>query len=93
MSGDGIGSCSVEEQINKIFEEYINPGLAMHGGYASLSRLENLDDSWVVYIKFFGGCVGCPSATSGTLKMIEMCLRDEMSAPGLVVKNVEQEYL
>jgi len=91
---DNSNTCSsVEEQINEIFEEYINPGLAMHGGYASLSSLELFNGSWIVRIKFFGGCVGCPSATAGTLKMIEMCLRDEMSAPGLVVKNVEQEYL
>jgi Fe-S cluster biogenesis protein NfuA len=91
---DNSNACfSVEEQVNEIFEEYINPGLASHGGHAALSRLELLGDSWVVYIKFFGGCVGCPSSTAGTLKMIEMCLRDEMSAPGLVVKNVEQQYL
>ena len=63
----------------------------MHSGMVSLDRLEPLNGSWCVYVKFHGGCIGCPSATAGTLKSVEMCLRDEMDASGLIVKNADFE--
>jgi len=51
------------EAIQKLLEEQINPGLASHGGHATLVGLK---DS-VAYLQLSGGCQGCGSATA-TLK-------------------------
>ena len=80
---------TVKNQINEIIDQSINPALLMHSGSITLEDIELCGDSWCVYIKFHGGCIGCPSATSQTLTMVEMCLREEMDAPGLSVRNID----
>jgi Fe/S biogenesis protein NfuA len=54
----------VEDKINYVLYNDINPGLAAHGGQVEL--LELTDDSYAV-LKFGGGCQGC-SAVDLTLK-------------------------
>jgi Fe/S biogenesis protein NfuA len=48
-------SGTVEERIQQLLDGEINPGLAAHGGYARLERLEG-DKAYVV---MGGGCQGC----------------------------------
>jgi Fe/S biogenesis protein NfuA len=54
----------LEDKINYILYNEINPGLAAHGGNVSL--VDITEDSYVV-LKFGGGCQGC-SAVDITLK-------------------------
>ena len=45
----------VAEAVQRVLDEKINPGVAMHGGNVSLVAL----DGEVAYLKFGGGCQGC----------------------------------
>ncbi len=54
----------LEDKINYVLYNEVNPGLAAHGGNVSL--LEITDDMFAV-LKFGGGCQGC-SAVDMTLK-------------------------
>jgi Fe/S biogenesis protein NfuA len=55
---------SLQDRINYILYNEINPGLASHGGNVSL---ETLTDDKVAVLRFGGGCQGC-SAVDLTLK-------------------------
>jgi len=55
---------SMEDRINYILYNEINPGLASHGGNVSLERLT---EEKVAVLRFGGGCQGC-SAVDLTLK-------------------------
>jgi len=68
----------MEDRINYILHNEVNPGLAAHGGQVSL--VEITDDAFAV-LEFGGGCQGC-SAIDITLKNgVERTLID--SVPGL----------
>ena len=55
---------SLQDRINYILYNEINPGLASHGGNVSL---EKLTEDNVAVLRFGGGCQGC-SAVDLTLK-------------------------
>lgn len=68
----------IEDRINYVLYNEINPGLAAHGGQVSL--VEITDDS-VAVLEFGGGCQGC-SAVDITLKNgVEKSLLEQV--PGL----------
>ena len=46
---------TVEERIQQLMDGEINPSLAVHGGFATLERV----DGDVAYITMGGGCQGC----------------------------------
>lgn len=54
----------IEDKINYVLYNEVNPGLASHGGVVSLVRVD--EDGYAV-LKFGGGCQGC-SAVDITLK-------------------------
>ena len=53
----------IEDRINYLLYNEINPGLASHGGVVSLSEMAD----GIAVLEFGGGCQGC-SAVSLTLK-------------------------
>ena len=55
---------SIEDRINYVLYNEVNPSLAAHGGDVSL--VEVTDDQFAI-LQFGGGCQGC-SAVSITLK-------------------------
>lgn len=57
----------VEDQINYILYNEINPGLAAHGGQVSLVEVVAENDGDIAILRFGGGCQGC-SAVDLTLK-------------------------
>jgi len=60
--------------IDKIFQMDVYPMLASHGG-----GLEIMDiDGFVITIKYFGACNGCPISESATLPGIEAILQDKI---------------
>jgi Fe/S biogenesis protein NfuA len=68
----------IEDRINYVLYNDVNPGLAAHGGDVSL--LEYTEDHYAV-LKFGGGCQGC-SAVDMTLKEgVEKTLMEKI--PGL----------
>ncbi len=67
---------SIEDRINYVLYNEINPGLAAHGGQVSL--LEVVDDN-VAVLQFGGGCQGC-AAVDITLKQgVERTLMDQIA--------------
>ena len=66
---------SVEDRINYLLYNEINPGLASHGGNVSLVEFSN--DGYAV-LRFGGGCQGC-SAVDLTLKQgVEKSLMEKV---------------
>jgi len=55
---------SIEDRINYVLYNEVNPGLASHGGNVSLVEVS---DEGMALLKFGGGCQGC-SAVDMTLK-------------------------
>jgi len=53
----------IKEKVAKLFETEINPGIASHGGFVKLEKVEGSK----VFIQLGGGCQGCGGA-SMTLK-------------------------
>lgn len=45
----------VAEKLKKLFDEQINPALAMHGGFVQLIDVQDT----IAYIELGGGCKGC----------------------------------
>jgi Fe-S cluster biogenesis protein NfuA len=80
-------SCKIKDDVIKIIDEQINPGLASHGGYVELNSIDPCGDSWEITLGFMGGCHGCPSSLGYTLSSIEFLLREELHAPTLLVKS------
>lgn len=65
----------LEDRINYVLYNEVNPGLAAHGGEVSL--VEITDDNYAI-LKFGGGCQGC-SAVDLTLKNgVEVALMDKL---------------
>ena len=46
---------TAEDKVRQLLDQQINPALAMHGGYATLDRVEGD----VAYVTMGGGCQGC----------------------------------
>lgn len=70
-AGGGDDDNPLAAEVRRVLEEQINPGIAAHGGRASLVGVE--DD--VAYVALGGGCQGC-SMASVTLKQgIEQLLK------------------
>ncbi len=59
----------LEDKVNYILWNDVNPGLAAHGGQVSLVEV---DDTDVAVLKFGGGCQGC--------SMLDVTLRDGVQA-------------
>ncbi|MEH6822569.1 MAG: Fe-S biogenesis protein NfuA [Motiliproteus sp.] len=57
----------IEDQINYVLYNDINPGLASHGGEVSLIEVVTEEQGSIAVLKFGGGCQGC-SAVDMTLK-------------------------
>ncbi len=69
---------SLEDKINYVLYNEINPGLAAHGGNVSLIEVNSNN---MAVLRFGGGCQGC-SAVDMTLKQgVEKTLREKI--PGL----------
>ena len=62
------------EQVQRVIDEVINPGIAAHGGF--IEMVDVSDDS--LYIRMGGGCQGC-AASVATLKMgIERMMQEQV---------------
>lgn len=73
-SGTVVLEGSVEEKITALLDGEINPSLAMHGGFATLERVE--ED--VAYIIMGGGCQGCGLASLTLSEGIKAQIEDRI---------------
>jgi Fe/S biogenesis protein NfuA len=67
-------SGSVEQQIQQVLDEEVNPMVASHGGVVSLLEVKDQN----VYLEFGGGCQGC-SRIDVTLKQgVEVMIKEQI---------------
>ena len=64
---------TIAEQVEQLLEQAINPGLASHGGFASLV---GVDDDNNVYVKMGGGCQGCSASALTLAEGIKRQIKD-----------------
>ncbi|WP_250460926.1 Fe-S biogenesis protein NfuA [Microbulbifer litoralis] len=65
----------IEDRINYVLYNEVNPGLAAHGGQVSL--VEVTDDHYAV-LKFGGGCQGCGMVDMTLKEGVEKTLKDKV---------------
>lgn len=64
---------TIAEQVEQLLEQAVNPGLASHGGFASLV---GVDESNNVYVKMGGGCQGCSASALTLAEGIKRQIKD-----------------
>ncbi len=80
----------IEDQVNYVLYNDINPGLASHGGQVTLVGVVDEEQGQIAVLKFGGGCQGC-SAVDMTLKDgVEATLIEKI--PGLVGVRDETDH-
>lgn len=71
----------IKEELERVIETMINPGIAAHGGAIALDRVEGN----TVYIHMMGGCQGC-AASAITLKQgIHQVFREAVPGIGAIL--------
>jgi Fe/S biogenesis protein NfuA len=64
----------VEEIVQRIFDEQINPAIAAHGGFVNLLGVEG--DT--AYVQFGGGCQGCGMVNVTLQQGVEVAVREQV---------------
>ncbi len=72
---------SIENKIQKVIDEFVNPVLAKHYGSCSVSSLED----GVLYVKFSGACGSCPSAS----ETLEDVVKEQIMSRFASVRDVQ----
>ena len=70
----------LSQKVQDVLDEYINPGVAGHGGSVGLERV----DGDTAYLTLSGGCQGCGSADVTLQHGIERILREHVPE----IKNI-----
>ena len=68
------GKKMTRNDIQKIIDEEINPGLAMHGGYISIHDFDEEHKS--LKLQMGGGCHGCASSKATMMLGVERHFRE-----------------
>ena len=55
------------EAIEKVLDEKVRPGLALHGGNIAIEEFK----AGVLYVRLLGNCSGCLSADSTMTELVE----------------------
>jgi Fe/S biogenesis protein NfuA len=64
---------SIAEQVEQLLVQAINPGLAAHGGYATLVGVDETNN---VYVTMGGGCQGCSVSAQTLTEGIQRQIKD-----------------
>lgn len=80
-------SGTVEEKVRQLLDGRINPSLAMHGGFASLDRVEG--DT--VYVTMGGGCQGCAVSAMTLREGIARSIKEAIPEVSDVIDTTDHE--
>lgn len=80
-------SGTVDEKVRQLLDGQINPSLAMHGGFASLDRVE--DDK--VYVTMGGGCQGCAVSAMTLREGIARSIKEAIPEVAEVIDTTDHE--
>ena len=78
---------TVAEKVQQLLDQQINPGLAGHGGYATLERVEDN----VVYVTMGGGCQGCAVSAMTLREGIARSIQEAIPEVKDVVDTTDHE--
>jgi Fe/S biogenesis protein NfuA len=78
---------TVDEKVQQLLDQQINPGLASHGGYAALDRVEG--DK--VFVTMGGGCQGCAVSAMTLREGIARSIQDAIPEVAEVVDVTDHE--
>ena len=67
-------SGTVDERVQQLLEQAINPAIAAHGGFASLAKVED----HIAYVEMGGGCQGCGLAAMTLRQGIETAIKQNV---------------
>ena len=67
-------SGSIEDQVQQLLVDQVNPMVAAHGGVVSIHAIEKTD----VYLQFGGGCQGCGQIDVTLKQGIEVMLKESI---------------
>ena len=65
---------SIEDQVQQLLVDQVNPMVAAHGGVVSIHAIEKTD----VYLQFGGGCQGCGQIDVTLKQGIEVMLKESI---------------
>jgi NifU-like protein len=74
-----------KEKIEKTIDENIRQFLVLDGGNLEVIDVKESGDYTDIYIRYMGACVGCASATTGTLFGIEHTLKEKLQESNIRV--------
>lgn len=66
------------KRLEEALDETVRPSLALDGGNLEVIDIKEVDGVNEIYIRYLGGCAGCPSGLTGTLYGIENALAAEL---------------
>lgn len=69
-----LSTSTLEQRVEVILKEKVNPILGEHGGYIVLHAIEGRD----VKVSFKGACQGCPSMQITMEEIVEKIIKDEL---------------
>ncbi len=75
----------IQTRVQRVFDEWINPALRSHGGFANLVRVEDRK----VFVELGGGCRGCPGARMTMRQGIEAAVRERVPEVAAVVDTTD----
>jgi len=76
---------ALKTKVQAVFDEQINPAVAMHGGFISLVDVKDT----TVYVAMGGGCQGCGAANMTLKAGIEAILLEEVPEISAVVDTTD----
>lgn len=66
---------TIEEKLQQLLNQHINPSLAAHGGFAELVKME---PETVAHIRMGGGCQGCSMSAATLRQGIEVMIAEAL---------------
>ena len=79
----------MKEEIQKFIEDYVNPGLATHGGFLEIVDFDEKTND--IYVKLGGGCQGCAASAETLYVQIEAFLREEFPKLGAIIDVTDHD--
>jgi Fe/S biogenesis protein NfuA len=80
-------SGTVEEKVRQLLDGQINPSLAMHGGFATLDKV----DGETVYVTMGGGCQGCAVSAMTLREGIARSIKEAIPEVAEVVDTTDHD--
>jgi Fe/S biogenesis protein NfuA len=87
-TGAAGGDDAFRQRVQKVFDEQINPAVAMHGGFITLVDVKGKR----VFVEMGGGCQGCGAANMTLKAGIEALLIEEIPEVEEVIDTTDHSH-